>query len=111
MKLVTKSSRRGLFIFGTIAVFFLAARTTTAQAPSFKAVIPKVWDEAELAGWATPVAGLNVRPTHISATEYYSVAEYNLRSYPVYMPGREPDGYWEMLQRIGPKPLIRSAQN
>ena len=22
------------------------------------------------------------------------------------MPGREPDGYWEMLQNIGPKPLI-----
>jgi hypothetical protein len=22
------------------------------------------------------------------------------------MPGREPEGYWEMLQHIGPKPLI-----
>ena len=30
----------------------------------------------------------------------------NLRTYPVYYPGREPDGYWEMLQRVGPKPLI-----
>src|SRR5262249_2630459 len=30
----------------------------------------------------------------------------NLRSYPVYMPGREPDGYWEMLRQVGPKPLI-----
>jgi hypothetical protein len=88
-------------------LFFLAAQTATAQpAPSSKPIIPRVWDEAELAGWATPVAGLNVRPTHISASEYYSVPEYNLRSYPVYMPGREPDGYWEMLQRIGPKPLI-----
>jgi hypothetical protein len=25
------------------------------------------------------------------------------------MPGREPDGYWEMLQHIGPKPLIEGA--
>ena len=25
------------------------------------------------------------------------------------MPGREPDGYWEMLQQVGPKPLIEPA--
>jgi hypothetical protein len=68
--------------------------------------IPKTWDEAALANWATPVAGLNVRPTHISAKEYYSLSVENLRTYPVYYPGREPEGYWEMLQKVGPKPLI-----
>src|SRR5438477_11988574 len=55
---------------------------------------------------ATPVAGLNIRPTHISAKEYYSLAIDNLRTYPVYFPDREPEGYWDMLQHIGPKPLI-----
>ena len=30
----------------------------------------------------------------------------NLQTYPVYFPGREPEGYWEMLQHVGPKPLI-----
>jgi hypothetical protein len=73
---------------------------------SAAAEIPKTWDEAALADWATPVAGLNLRPTNISAKEYYSMTVENLRSYPVYFPGREPDGYWEMLQRVGPKPLI-----
>ena len=68
--------------------------------------IPKVWDEAALADWVTPVAGLDVRPTHISEREYYSMPESILRSYPVYMPGSEPEGYWEMLEHIGPKPLI-----
>jgi hypothetical protein len=68
--------------------------------------IPKVWDETALAGWATPVAGLNVRPTNMAVRDYYSMAVENLRTYPVYFPGREPDGYWEMLQRVGPKPLI-----
>ena len=29
-----------------------------------------------------------------------------MRTYPVYVPDREPRGYWEMLQRVGPKPLI-----
>ena len=73
---------------------------------SWKPDILRVWDEAALADWVTPLAGLNARPTHMSAKEYYEMPEYNLRSYPVYMPGREPDGYWEMLRHIGPKPLI-----
>src|SRR5690242_235967 len=68
--------------------------------------IPTVWDESALSDWPTPVAGLNIRPTHISSKEYYSLPVENFRSYPVYMPGREPEGYWEMLQHIGPRPLI-----
>ena len=72
--------------------------------------IPKVWDEAALADWATPVAGLNVRPTHISAKEYYSFRVENLRTYPFYIPGREPPGYWEMLRRVGPEPLIEPGK-
>jgi len=34
----------------------------------------------------------------------------NLRTYPVYFPGGEPEGYWEMLQRVGPKPLIEPGK-
>ena len=73
---------------------------------SFKPNIPKTWDDAALADWATPLAGLNARPTTISEKEYYSLPVENVRTYPVYYPGREPQGYWEMLQRIGPQPLI-----
>src|SRR5882724_7372655 len=76
----------------------------------WKPDIPTVWDEAALADWATPVAGLNLRPTHISVKDYYSLTVENLRTYPVYFPGREPDGYWEMLRRIGPKPLIEPQE-
>jgi hypothetical protein len=61
---------------------------STAQA------VPRVWDETALADWATPVAGLNVRPTNMSARDYYAMPVENLRTYPVYFPGREPDGYW-----------------
>jgi hypothetical protein len=83
----------------------LHAPALSAQS-AFKPVIPRVWDEAALADWATPVAGLNVRPTHVSAREYYSLTVDNRRTYPVYYPGREPEGYWEMLQHEAPKPLI-----
>jgi len=92
----------------SVSVFVLFALTSAlwAQQSAFRPAIPKTWDEVALADWATPVAGLNVRPTHIPAREYYSLAVENLRTYPVYSPGREPEGYWQMLQHVGPKPLI-----
>jgi len=80
--------------------------TRAADEKNWKPQIPRTWDESALAEWATPLAGLNARPTHISAKDYYALAVENLRTYPVYFPGREPAGYWEMLQHIGPKPLI-----
>jgi hypothetical protein len=70
---------------------------------------PRTWDEEALRDWATPVAGLNQRPGHFSQAEYERAPIDNSRSYPVYYPGREPAGYWEMLQTVGPKPLIEPA--
>ncbi|MEO8597420.1 MAG: di-heme oxidoredictase family protein [Candidatus Solibacter sp.] len=59
-----------------------------------------------LANWATPLAGLNIRPSHISAEQYYALPVDNLKTYPVYLSGREPEGYWQMLNSVGPKPMI-----
>ncbi|HEY7172939.1 MAG TPA: hypothetical protein VH417_18935 [Vicinamibacterales bacterium] len=67
---------------------------------------PRTWDDEELREWATPLAGLNGRPGHFSQAEYQQAPVDNLRTYPVYYPGREPAGYWDTLQTIGPKPLI-----
>jgi mono/diheme cytochrome c family protein len=93
-----------------VSIILMTSPIAFVQASSseepFSPNIPKTWDEAALADWATPVAWLNVRPTHISAKEYYLTTVENLRTYPVYFPGREPEGYWEMLRRVGPKPLI-----
>ena len=94
----------------TSLLFAGLLRAAPPEAQRWKPDIPKVWDEAALADWATPVAGLNLRPTHISAKEYYSLPVEELRTYPVYFPGREPDGYWDMLQRVGPKPLIEPSE-
>jgi len=72
----------------------------------FRPTIPRTWNEADLAEWATPVAGLNVRPGHFSSEEYYRAPIENRRTYPVYAAEREPSGYWEMLHNVGSKPLI-----
>lgn len=68
--------------------------------------VPRIWDDAALADWATPVAGLNVRPAHYSSAEYYASPEDNYRTYPVYHPDREPPGYWKWLQQQKPTKLV-----
>jgi hypothetical protein len=67
---------------------------------------PRIWIDSALADWATPVAGLNVRPKHYSEAEYYSITPDNYRTYPFYPVDREPPGYWEWLQQQKPEPLI-----
>ena len=67
---------------------------------------PRIWNDGALAEWATPVAGLNVRPSHYSSAEYYASPEENLRTYPVYHPDSEPPGYWDWLQKQNPEPLV-----
>src|SRR5436853_591946 len=91
------------------AVTILTLLTATALSSTAFAQprpIPKTWDDRALSDWAIPIAVLNVRPGHLSEKEYYAAPVDNLRSYPVYYPGREPAGYWEKLQNVGPQPLI-----
>lgn len=87
----------------------LAALLLSGLALAEKIRAPRVWNDKDLANWAAPVAGLNVRPGHYSEREYYEapVAEW-LRTYPVYFPGREPQNYFEELQKKRPEPLISS---
>ena len=72
---------------------------------------PRFWNDRELAEWATPIAALDVRPSHFSEREYYAAPEAEwVRTYPVYFPGREPAGYWEMLRARKPEPLIAAGR-
>ena len=68
--------------------------------------MPVIWDDAALAGWATPIAALQVRPGHYQPADYCAVPADNLRTYPVYLPDREPPGYWESLKKRKPEPLV-----
>jgi hypothetical protein len=71
--------------------------------------VPRIWNDDALKDWATPVAGLNVRPGHFSESEFYKAPSDNLRTYPVYAPDREPKGYWQWLKKQKPMPLVDAA--
>ena len=76
------------------------------ESPSSEVVVPKIWDSAALATWATPLAGLGLPPSFASESEYYAAPIDNLRTYPMYHPGREPAGYRDWLKKQGPQRLI-----
>jgi hypothetical protein len=77
--------------------------------PQTRQAIPRIWVEAQLKDWSTPIAALNIKPGHYSPEQYYRSPVDNLRTYPVYPPGREPAGYWEWLQKQKPEPLVDAA--
>ena len=96
---MTRHFCTGILAIAGVCVVF-ASQSTKA---------PKIWDDASLSDWATPVAGLNVRPAHYSSNEYYAAPEDNLRTYPVYPAASEPAGYWEWLNAQKPEPLVDVA--
>ena len=89
----------------TILIFFAALVAHTTQ---FR--VPKIWDDAALKEWATPIAALGVRPGYFTSEEYYKVPADNLRTYPVYHPDSEPASYWDSLHKMKPERLVDIAK-
>jgi hypothetical protein len=90
--------------FVTVLILTLAALAQTRDTP---VQAPRFWNDRELADWALPLAGLNVRPLHYSEADYYAAPDgVYLRTYPVYFPGREPDGYWDAIRGKKPEALV-----
>jgi len=98
----------GSYLRRAIVFVSLVTAAPLAQAPTR---VPRIWDDAALADWATPIAALQIRPGHYSTNEYYAAPAENLRTYPVYRPDKEPPGYWEELQKKKPEPLVDVAKD
>lgn len=62
--------------------------------------IPRTWVDAEISELEVPLADPIGSPKHISAEYYYRIPVRRIyKSYTVYAPGREPDGYIANLKR------------
>src|SRR5262245_25257674 len=74
---------------------------------TFSPVIPKTWDDQEMASLEVPLADPSGSPVHVSADYYYSIPVRPIyKSYPVYAPGKEPVGYEEWLKRQEPETVF-----
>ncbi len=66
--------------------------------------IPRTWKQADVDRLEVPLANSRYSPIHISEELYYRIpVRVIYKSYPVYRPGREPEGYMEWLRGQDPQ--------
>src|SRR5215469_8229171 len=77
----------------------------------FQPVIPKAWDDHEVAGFEVPLAQADRSPRYLSEAEYYALEVPPIyRGYPVYAAGKAPPGYLESLRQKEPEIIFDAAR-
>lgn len=77
----------------------------------FRPEIPRAWDDHEVQGFELPLAVRDRSPRYMSAKEYYALRVRPIyRSYPVYAPDREPQGYRESLLQKEPEIIFDASK-
>ena len=99
----TRIPLRGIIVL-TLAIPAMANVSAQSADEEFKA--PRIWDENKLAGWTLPRGHQGLHQNYVTPEAYYGSPAYNTRTYPVYDPRQEPDGYWEWLHTLEPEPLV-----
>lgn len=69
--------------------------------------IPRVWDMKKLKTAHLPLADKSISVDPISEELYYRIPErIAYKTYPFYLPGREPEGYYEWLLKQEPEEIF-----
>jgi len=90
-----------------VALIVFGIATLAAGDPPFHPVIPKVWDDRAVATMEVPLAQSAYSPRYMTSAEYYALKVRPIyRSYPVYLAGREPQGYLESLKQKDPETIF-----
>ncbi len=87
----------------SFAVTLFLCRSQASRTTPFRADVPRMWVDAEMAQLELPLprAKYSLRP--VSAEYYYRMQVRPVyRTYPVYAAGREPAGYIERLSKEAP---------
>ncbi len=89
-----------------IAGFLLTAIIAHGQ------TVPKTYDDAETATWHVPLANSKVSPSFLTSSYFYAREVRPIfKSYPIYHPDREPEGYLEHLKTAEPEVLWDDKEN
>jgi hypothetical protein len=95
-----------ILLAGSVFVV-LSQRKAHVNTSRFIPAIPRVWDDAEMAGLQLPLVQSNASPKQISSDYYYRIPVRTIyKNYPVYAPGKEPAGYLEWLKQQGPESAL-----
>jgi len=72
--------------------------------PAAQLAVPRAWDATELASFEVPLVAADRSAEHVAPDYYYRIPVRPIyRSYPIYAPGREPQGYFESLAQLEPQ--------
>ena len=92
-----------ILLAGSIFVV-LSQRKAHVITSSFTPMIPRVWDDAEMAQLQLPLIDSTASPKQVSSDYYYRIPVRTIyKNYPVYAPGKEPAGYLEWLKQQEPE--------
>jgi hypothetical protein len=95
-------------LFGFLPSMGLLCAIPICQAqktdPKFRPVIPKMWDDGEIAKLELPLANPAGSPKHVSSDYYYRIPVRPIhKQYAVYPYGAGPAGYFEWLRQQEPE--------
>lgn len=95
-----------------IAFIFVPAMLASAQ-QSFRAEIPKFWDEEAMRTLEVLLATPEVSPRHLPAERYYAIPEYTIyKPYPRHDPGGKSDAeYFAWLREQEPVIVKADAES
>jgi hypothetical protein len=93
-----------------LAAFILVLALPAFAQTLFRPEIPKVWEDEAMREVELPLAA-RIPVHHVPADYYYQIpVRPNLKTYPIYAPGKEPEGYWEWLLKQEPQPAFNTTE-
>ena len=89
---------------GALVAIAIALMVSAGLATQPAVSIPEFWSEELLHDYELPLATPENTPKHVSRDYYYAMPERVLyKSYPIYEPSREPQGYLDTLRAMEPE--------
>ena len=77
----------------------------------FAPSIPRVWNDEEVASLELPLPNPTASPRQITADYYYRIPIRPIyKSYPVFVPAKEPEGYLEWLKQQEPETVFEASR-
>src|SRR6266700_2548591 len=87
-----------------IVLFIVAVGRAQGPGSDFHPVIPRTWDDEQIASLEVPLANPVDSPKHVSADYYYRIpARTVYRQYTVYPPEHGPKDYFNWLRQREPE--------
>ena len=93
-----------------IVIFILLVAVILSFRFNSGSVIPRTWDIKRLHSMHLPFPDSSIKTNPVSEEYYYQLPEYvAYKTYPFYMPGNEPKGYYEWLGKQEPEIIFNPA--